>query len=124
MLYEVITPASAYSYVYQGQAQTLDQIFINGALYDNLVTVEAAHINSDWTIGEYDGEARGNSDHDPQIGRFSNQATLDKLAELVLYYQTNGFIVITSYSIHYTKLYELYRMLWSRALRIQNHCRP
>ncbi len=86
------TPASAYSYVYQGQAQTLDHIFVNPALYAELTKMEAAHINSDWTIGEYDGAPRGNSDHDPQIARFHNLVTLEKLIQLVKYFEAEGKI--------------------------------
>ena len=39
---------SAYSYVFEGQAQTLDQLFVNGPLHDDLVQVRAAHVNADW----------------------------------------------------------------------------
>lgn len=64
-------PASAYSYVFQGQTQTLDQIFVTGELLDVLVQFRAAHINADWPA-EYNGDgARGVSDHDPQVARFS-----------------------------------------------------
>ncbi len=85
-------PASAYSYVYQGQAQTLDHIFVNSTLYAELTKMEAAHINSDWTVGEYDGAPRGNSDHDPQIARFHNLVSLEKLIQLVKYFESEGKI--------------------------------
>lgn len=85
-------PASAYSYVYQGQAQTLDHLFVNSILFNELVKVETAHINADWTIGEYDGAPRGNSDHDPQLARFQNLVTVEKLIELVQYYEVQGKI--------------------------------
>ncbi|HZD56215.1 MAG TPA: hypothetical protein VE136_05810, partial [Anaerolineales bacterium] len=94
-LYDVLVsavPASAYSYVFQGQAQTLDQIFVVPALLDELVQVRAAHINSDWP-SDYDGDGpRGTSDHDPQDGRFSALPTLSRLEALVLYYDANGAI--------------------------------
>ncbi|MEJ2708113.1 MAG: hypothetical protein P8074_10915, partial [Anaerolineales bacterium] len=50
-LYDILlaeVPASAYSYVYQGQAQTLDQMFATSVLLDELAQVRVAHINSDW----------------------------------------------------------------------------
>ena len=60
-------PGSAYSYVFQGQAQTLDHMFVNAALHADLVQVRTAHINADWAA-EHDGDgSRGASDHDPQI---------------------------------------------------------
>ena len=66
-------PASAYSYVFQGQAQTLDQLFVNAPLYDDLVQVRAAHVNADWPA-EHPGDGpRGLSDHDPQVARFATR---------------------------------------------------
>jgi len=63
-------PSSAYSYIFQGQTQTLDQIFVTGSLLSDLVTIRAAHVNADWPA-EFDGDvARGASDHDPQVGAF------------------------------------------------------
>ena len=41
-------PSAAYSYSFQGQAQTLDNLFVNDALYGDLVQMRAAHINADW----------------------------------------------------------------------------
>ncbi len=60
-------PKSAYSYVYLGMAQTLDQMFINQALLADLHQVRIAHINSDFPA-DYPGDvARGTSDHDPMV---------------------------------------------------------
>jgi hypothetical protein len=85
-------PASAYSYVFQGQAQTLDQLFVTGALRDELVQVRAAHVNSDWPA-DYAGDGpRGVSDHDPQVARFALLPTLDRLDALVRYYDAGGQI--------------------------------
>ena len=62
-------PASAYSYIFQGQTQTLDQIFVTSSLMDQLVQARAAHVNSDWPA-DYDGDGpRGASDHDPLVAR-------------------------------------------------------
>ncbi|SCG65230.1 lamin tail domain-containing protein [Micromonospora zamorensis] len=69
-------PASAYSYSFEGQAQTLDHLFVNDALYGDLVQVRAAHINADWPA-EFTGDgSRGSSDHDPQVARFRSRASL------------------------------------------------
>ncbi|WP_433459390.1 lamin tail domain-containing protein [Micromonospora sp. CA-248212] len=69
-------PASAYSYSFEGQAQTLDHLFVNDALYGDLVQVRAAHVNADWPA-EFTGDgSRGSSDHDPQVARFRSRAAL------------------------------------------------
>ncbi|MFF3851840.1 lamin tail domain-containing protein [Micromonospora sp. NPDC002575] len=69
-------PSSAYSYSFEGQAQTLDHLFVNDALRDDLVQVRAAHVNADWPA-EFTGDgSRGSSDHDPQVARFRSRASL------------------------------------------------
>jgi uncharacterized protein len=69
-LWERLPVASAYSYVFDGQAQTLDHLFVNDRLYSDLVEIRAAHVNADWPA-EYAGDgSRGSSDHDPQVARF------------------------------------------------------
>ncbi|MEN6571547.1 MAG: PKD domain-containing protein [Anaerolineaceae bacterium] len=72
-LWEVLlakAPASAYSYVYLGMAQTLDQMFVNAPLLAELQQFRIAHINSDFPA-EYPGDiARGTSDHDPNVATF------------------------------------------------------
>jgi hypothetical protein len=65
-------PAAAYSYDFEGQAQTLDNVFVNDALYGDLIEMRSAHINADWSAG---GD-RGTSDHDPQVARFQSRAGL------------------------------------------------
>jgi predicted extracellular nuclease len=80
-------PSSAYSYVFEGQAQTLDQIFLTPSLEAEFDHMDAAHINSDWPA-EHDGDgARGTSDHDPQVAVFSLAPSLDRLEALL-----NAFI--------------------------------
>jgi len=70
------SPASAYSYVFEGQAQTLDHLFLNPALRIDLVRIRAAHVNSDWPA-DFDGDGhRGASDHDPQVAVFNSRARL------------------------------------------------
>jgi predicted extracellular nuclease len=83
-------PSSAYSYVFEGQAQTLDQQFASSSLFDELIQIRAAHINADFAA-DYDGDvARGASDHDPQVARWTTDVTLDRLVDLVDYYVATG----------------------------------
>ena len=85
-------PESAYSYVYIGMAQTLDQIFANQSMLGDLEQFRSAHINSDFPA-DYPGDvARGTSDHDPQVASFYNLPTIDRLEALVEYYADNGMI--------------------------------
>ncbi|MBI5029562.1 MAG: Ig-like domain repeat protein [Chloroflexi bacterium] len=64
-------PEAAYSYVYLGQAQTLDQMFVNQSMLGNLQQFRIAHINSDFPA-DYTGDvARGTSDHDPNVAVFN-----------------------------------------------------
>lgn len=70
--YQLATaPSAAYSYVYSGVAQTLDHLFVNPAFDEMLVGVSVAHINSDWNAESAGDAARGASDHDPVVARFS-----------------------------------------------------
>ena len=62
--------ASAYGYVFVGQAQTLDQLFTTRNLHRELEDVRVAHINSDWPADHPGDGARGTSDHDPPVARF------------------------------------------------------
>jgi hypothetical protein len=72
-LWEVLlgqAPEAAYSYVYLGMAQTLDQMFVNQPMLANLQQFRIAHINSDFAA-DYPGDvARGTSDHDPNVANF------------------------------------------------------
>jgi predicted extracellular nuclease len=72
-LWEVLlgqAPESAYSYVYLGMAQTLDQMFVNQPMLAELLQVRIAHINSDFAADYPDDVARGTSDHDPNVATF------------------------------------------------------
>jgi predicted extracellular nuclease len=69
-------PSSAYSYVFDGSAQTLDHLFVNQALYGDLIEMRAAHINADWAAADEANGSKGSSDHDPQIARFQSRAAL------------------------------------------------
>ncbi len=72
-LWEVLNaqaPAAAYSYVYLGQAQTLDQMFVDPPMLADLQQFRIAHINSDFPA-DYPGDVgRGTSDHDPNVATF------------------------------------------------------
>jgi predicted extracellular nuclease len=84
-------PASAYSFVFQGQAQTLDQVFVADSLLDELVEFRSAKINADWPA-EFDGFGRfGASDHDPEAGRFT-AIDIDRLRDLVDHFEDSGDI--------------------------------
>ncbi|HEV2874169.1 MAG TPA: hypothetical protein VGW14_03395 [Thermoleophilaceae bacterium] len=63
-------PASAYTYVFEGQAQTLDHQFVSRRLERDLEQVRVAHINADWPADFAGDGARGASDHDPVVSRF------------------------------------------------------
>lgn len=63
-------PASAYIYVFEGQAQTLDHQFVSTQLGSDLTHVRVAHVNADWPADFAGDGARGASDHDPVVSRF------------------------------------------------------
>ncbi|MDR7280557.1 lamin tail domain-containing protein [Catenuloplanes atrovinosus] len=69
-------PSAAYSYSYEGQTQTLDHLFVNDALYADLIEMRAAHINADWSAEDASNGSRGSSDHDPQVARFHTRPSL------------------------------------------------
>jgi hypothetical protein len=85
-------PSAAYSYGFQGQAQTLDHLFTGARLTGELVEVRSAKINVDWPAA-HDGYGRfGVSDHDPGVARFAAGPTIDRLADLVRYFADLGEI--------------------------------
>jgi hypothetical protein len=94
-LWEVLlgqAPEAAYSYVYNGMAQTLDQMFVNQPVLADLEQFRSAHINSDFPA-DYPGDvARGTSDHDPQVATLSDTVTLTRLTDLLNYYIDDGQI--------------------------------
>jgi hypothetical protein len=69
-------PAAAYSYVFQGQGQTLDHLWVNGALRTDLIEMRAAHVNAGWPADHPGDGARGASDHDPQVALFRSRPQL------------------------------------------------
>ena len=85
-------PAAAYSYVFVGQAQTLDGQFVTPTLQAELEQTRVAHVNADYPA-EFAGDgARGLSDHDPMSSRFELAVTLERLEALLAYYCETGAI--------------------------------
>jgi predicted extracellular nuclease len=61
-----------YTYIYQGRTQTLDHILVSDGLYEHVTTVEALHINADYSLPlPDDATARRVSDHDPLLAVFT-----------------------------------------------------
>ncbi len=75
-------PSAAYSYVFQGQGQTLDHLFVNQPLRGDLVEARYAHVNAGWPADFGGDGARGLSDHDPPVARFGSrpQLTIDDVS--------------------------------------------
>jgi len=65
-------PENAYSYVYDGQAQTLDHLFMFGEAKARFHSATFLHINCDWPEGlpVSSESTRGISDHDPLVVSF------------------------------------------------------
>jgi uncharacterized protein len=98
-LYDVLVdevPASAYTYVFEGQAQVLDHQFVTPSLGDELERARVAHVNADWPA-EFTGDgARGASDHDPVVARYDLPATVAQLQALLAYYEAHGLVDATT----------------------------
>ncbi len=71
-LYSAVPASSAFSYIFQGQSQTLDHIFVSNTLNAELVQARFAHINADYPeSASADGTTPYKcSDHDPLYGLF------------------------------------------------------
>ena len=83
-------PASAYSFSFQGQAQTLDMQWANDGQFADLVQVRAGHFNADFPA-KYAGDvARAASDHDPQVARWNTDVTIVRLHALLDYFVATG----------------------------------
>ena len=85
-------PTAAYSYVFQGQAQTLDSQFINDVLDVEAEAYRVAHINADFPADFTGDGTRGASDHDPSQARFALLVTIPRLDALVSYLDAAGEI--------------------------------
>jgi hypothetical protein len=80
-------PAAAFSFGFQGQAQTLDHLWVSPALRDRVQEIGSAKINVDWpsdAAGEPPAYGRfGVSDHDPQLARVDATATFAAVRALI-----------------------------------------
>jgi predicted extracellular nuclease len=86
-------PWAAYSYVFVGQAQTLDGQFVTPELLAELRQTRVAHVNADYPADFAGDGARGLSDHDPMASRFSlGTPTHAGLKALLTHYCTTGAI--------------------------------
>jgi predicted extracellular nuclease len=85
-------PASAYTYVFEGQAQTLDHQFVTPRLGDELERARVAHLNADWPAAFTGDGPRGASDHDPLVARYDLPATMAQLQALLDYYVEQGLV--------------------------------
>ena len=85
-------PASAYTYVFEGQAQTLDHQFVTPRLGDELEQARVAHVNADWPADFAGDGPRGASDHDPLVARYDLPASLPQLQALLDYYVAQGLV--------------------------------
>ncbi|MGC9348675.1 MAG: endonuclease/exonuclease/phosphatase family protein [Anaerolineae bacterium] len=71
-VYESVDPPLPYTYIFQGVSETLDHILITPSLYEDLVAVEALHINADYPPpAPDDASPQRLSDHDPLIAVFT-----------------------------------------------------
>ena len=49
-VYELTEPDIPYTYIFQGESETLDHILVTPSLYARLVRVDALHINADYPL--------------------------------------------------------------------------
>lgn len=67
-VYEFVEPARPYSYIYQGESETLDHLLVTPALYQHISDVRAVHIDADYPPADpEDASPRRVSDHDPIV---------------------------------------------------------
>ena len=85
-------PASAYTYVFEGQAQTLDHQFVTPRLGDELEQARVAHLNADWPADFTGDGPRGASDHDPLVARYDLPASVPQLLAQLDYYVQQGLV--------------------------------
>lgn len=71
-VYEFLELDVLYTYIYQGESETLDHILVSPALYSQLLRVDVLHTNADYPPrGPDDGSPQRVSDHDPLVAVFS-----------------------------------------------------
>ncbi len=73
-VFESLPEAERYTYIYQGEAQTLDHILVTEPMWNALARVEVLHVNADFTLpDENDTSPRRKSDHDPVVAVFEER---------------------------------------------------
>jgi uncharacterized repeat protein (TIGR01451 family) len=71
-VYESVEPERPYTYIYQGESETLDHVLVTPSLYELLEEVVTLHINADYPPPiPGDPSAQRTSDHDPLVVVFS-----------------------------------------------------
>ncbi len=71
-VYEYVEPDLPYTYIYEGESETLDHVWVTPSLYQRLLRVEVLHIDADFTLPPPDdATAMHVSDHDPLVVVFS-----------------------------------------------------
>ena len=67
-VYEFVASIAPYTYIYQGESETLDHILVTPALYEQIKSVEVLHTNADYPpLDPEDDSAQRVSDHDPLV---------------------------------------------------------
>ena len=74
-LIETLPQSERYSYVFDGNSQTLDHMQVSAGLLASLIQFDSVHVNSEF--------ADQVSDHDPQAARFGLTVTTGSLCSLV-----------------------------------------
>ena len=70
--FDLLQPEERYTYIYEGESQTLDHVMMTEWLYENIYSVIPLHINADYTIPIAGDESPTHkSDHDPVIVIFN-----------------------------------------------------
>jgi predicted extracellular nuclease len=71
-VYDFDPDTRLYTYIFEGQSETLDHILLSPALFDLVTRVDALHINADYPLALPDDTGpQRTSDHDPLIVVFS-----------------------------------------------------
>jgi predicted extracellular nuclease len=67
-----VAPAMPYTYIYQGESETLDHILVTPYLGEHLARLDVLHVNADYPPPiPGDPSARHTSDHDPLVVLFA-----------------------------------------------------
>jgi predicted extracellular nuclease len=98
-LYDIVLdehPEAAYTYNFQGQAQTIDHLWMSPALLEDLVRAAPVHVNADYPAdafgsGEEPAYGRwGVSDHDPETALVDIAVSVDGLIALIDHLYATG----------------------------------